>query len=318
MCEPNGRICRAARRSIGAMALALLTALPLAAATREANEAAPAQLYNEGTQKLREGKLREAEGFLQSALASQREQVRVLALYNLGHVRFQQGVQELKNGPDANATNARARQASEIRDLALQTADAALAGGDVEALVAAYLRGRGASKGLKNALTAVKRALESYGNVLSKWQRATGDFKSAHELRAADTESQFNADVVDRHIAQLVDSQQMMMKGQQSLSQQRQKLKDKMGKLKQKMPKEQQQQCSNGDEDEEDEDGEKQPPKEPPKSHEEPKPKDGREMMLTPEEAARLLEMLKLDSNRKLPLGVENSSQTKDRNRRNW
>jgi uncharacterized protein YdcH (DUF465 family) len=164
-------------------------------------------------------------------------------------------------------------------------------------------------------LTAVQRALESYGHVLAKWQRATGDFRSAHELRPADHEARFNAEVVDRHIARLVDSQQLMMKGRQSLSQQRQQLKDKMGKMKQKMPKELQQQCSLGEEDE-DEDGEKQ--REPPKDLEEPKPKEGREMVLTPEEAVRLLEMLKLDANRKLPLGVENSSQTKDHNRRNW
>ena len=279
----------------------------------------PPRLYNEGTQKLRAGKLREAEGYLQNALASQNEQVRVPALYNLGHARFALGVQELKKSPDANATNERAKQASEFGDSALQTADAALASGEVDALVAAYMHGRGARKELKAAAEAVKRALESYGAVLGKWQRASGDFKSAHELQASDQDARTNAEVVDRHIARLVDTQQLMMKGEQALKQKRQELKEKMGKMKQKLPKEEQQKCSNGDEDEDDEeDGKKEPPKEPKDGQQEPKPKEGREVPLTPEEAARLLDLLKLDANRKLPLGVENSEETKDRKRRTW
>lgn len=150
--------------------------------------------------------------------------------------------------------------------------------------------------------------------MLGKWQRASGDFKSAHELQASDQDARTNAEVVDRHIARLVDTQQLMMKGEQALKQKRQELKEKMGKMKQKLPKEEQQKCSNGDEDEDDEeDGKKEPPKEPKDGQQEPKPKEGREVPLTPEEAARLLDLLKLDANRKLPLGVENSEETKDR-----
>ncbi len=288
----------------------------LAAAEDPDNPASARQLYNDGTQKFREGKLREAEAFLQGAVASQNEPVQVPALYNLGHVRFQQGVQELKGGPDAKATAARAKQACDLGDGALRAADEALAGSDFDAMVAAYRRGRGARKDLKAAGEAVKRALESYGTVLAKWQRASGDFKSAHELRSADTDAQHNADVVDRSIARLVDSQQMMMQSQQCTSQKREALRQKMGQLKKRLPKEQQQQCSNGEEDEDDEEEGK--PKEPQQGQEEPKPKEGKQMFLTPEEAARLLEMLKLDANRKLPLGMEETGTPKDRKRRNW
>ena len=300
-------------------ALALTATVSLRAATWDAPpDNSPAQLYNEGTRKLRDGKWREAEASLQTALASQDSRVRVPALYNLGQARFQQGVQELKNGPDANATTARTDHSSALADQALQAADDALAANHVEALVAAYRRGRGARRDLKGALEAVKRAVESYGTVLNKWQRAWGDFTSAHELQAADRDAQFNAEVMDRHIARLVDTQQLMLQGQQCLSKKRQQLKDKMGQLKEKMPKEKQQQCNSEDAEDEDEDGEKQPPKEPPKGHEEPKPRDGKEVALTPEEAARLLELLKLDANRKLPLGVQDTGQPKDRKRRNW
>ena len=99
------------------------------------------------------------------------------ALYNLGHARFQIGVQELKKGPDTNATNERAKQASEFGDSALQTADAALSSGEVDALVNAYLHGRGARKELKAAAEAVKRALESYGTVLGQMAARLGRFQ---------------------------------------------------------------------------------------------------------------------------------------------
>src|SRR2546430_7852029 len=58
----------------------------------------PRDFFNAGTQKLRDGKLREAEAFLETALTSQNERFQPPSLYNLGHVRFGQGVQELKKG----------------------------------------------------------------------------------------------------------------------------------------------------------------------------------------------------------------------------
>ena len=54
----------------------------------------PRQFFNAGTQKLSEGKLREAEAFLESTLASQQARLQPPALYNLGHVRFRQGTEE--------------------------------------------------------------------------------------------------------------------------------------------------------------------------------------------------------------------------------
>src|SRR6188508_2307044 len=54
--------------------------------------ATPRELYNEGTARLRDGKLREAEALLQVAVASNNEKIQTPALYNLGHTRFRQGM----------------------------------------------------------------------------------------------------------------------------------------------------------------------------------------------------------------------------------
>src|SRR4051794_25176005 len=91
--------------------IALLPARAFAAAkpsTPEAAPASPREFFNAGTEKLAEAvklladkkpiesKLREAEALLESALASQSERLQPPSLYNLGHVRFGQGAEELK------------------------------------------------------------------------------------------------------------------------------------------------------------------------------------------------------------------------------
>ncbi len=73
-------------------------------------------------------------------------------------------------------------------------------------MVAAYMRGRGARKELKAATEAVQRALKVHGAVLARWERSSGDFKSALELNNTDADARQNAEVVDRCIAKLVDS----------------------------------------------------------------------------------------------------------------
>ena len=275
----------------------------------------PQQLYNQGTQKFREGKLREAEASLQTAVFSQNEKVQIPALYNLGHVRFTEGCQELKDGSNGKASEAAAKHAAEDGDAALQAADAALAQWDIQTIVAAYMQGRGARKELKTATEAVKRALETYGVVLAKWQRSSGDFKSAHELSNSDTDAQANAEEVDRSIAKLVDSQQLMMQCSQCTKGTRESLRVKMGELKKRMPPQVKSQCEKGEEEDE-EDADK-PPKEPKPGEQEAK-KEGKDRLLTPEEAARLLEMLRLDTNRKLPLGMNDTALPKDRKHRDW
>src|SRR6185436_8552492 len=111
-----------------------------------------------------------------------------LALYNLGHVRFDDGAEELKKDKN-KAAPTRARSAEQNVSDAIRKADQALAGDDLQQLVAAYMNGKGARKEAREALEAVRRALEARGSVLRKWERASGDFKSAVELNANDNEA---------------------------------------------------------------------------------------------------------------------------------
>ena len=168
---------------------AALGATPSAPAPEPAPPSTPREFYNAGTRQLGAGKLREAEASLESALASQNQQLQPPALYNLGLVRFGQGVEQLKKGPPAKPTADRARAIARQADAAIRQAEEALAGNDVQKMVAAYLRGRGARKELKAATEAVRRALQVHGAVLTRWERASGDFKSALELNSADADA---------------------------------------------------------------------------------------------------------------------------------
>lgn len=277
-------------------------------------------LYNQGTRQISAKKLREAEGALQAAVASQNHKVQETALYNLGEVRFQQGVEELKKAGDNKGTKFAAKHAEESGDSALRAVEAALNSPDVQEMVSAYMQGKGARKELKAATEAVKKALESNAAVLNKWRRASGDFKSAHELKPADRDAEKNAEAVDRSIALLVDRQNMMMPAMDGMQKQRGDLGKKLSELKKKMPEDVGKQMKGGEE-EDDEEEDKGKDKEPKEGQEERPQKPGDKMQLTLEEAERMLDMLRLDTNRKLSLlGEEPKEAPKpgDRKRRDW
>lgn len=282
----------------------------------------PREFFNAGTQQLREKKFREAEAFFESALASQNTGLQPLALYNLGHVRFDQGAEELKKEKD-KGTPARARSAEQNVSDAIRRADEALASDDLQQLLAAYINGKGARKEARQALEAVRRAMEARGAVLRKWERASGDFKSAVELNAKDGDARQNAEIVDRSIAKLVDSLRELQQCNSGLCNKKNELGQKMKQLKGKIPGGQMPPGAAGDEDEEEDEqnpfgqkdpgplGDKQEQKEGPS-------RDGKEMMLTPEQAGWLLEGFKLDSERRLPMGQGPEAKPRDRNRPTW
>lgn len=281
----------------------------------------PRQLYNDGTLKLNAGKLREAETSLQNAVASQDVRVQAPSLFNLGHTRFLEGKEELTKKPGEGETaQAGAAHAYENGAGAIQAADAALAGDELDAIVAAYLRGRGARRELKDANEVVKQAMETFGSVLGKWQRARADFKSAQELRPTDSDAATNADAMDQCIAKLVDLQRMMMQSMAGMKGQREELKKKMDALKKKMPQGMQDQMKGSGDDDEEEDGSKGKQKQEPKPGErEPKSQDGTPRVLTQDEAMRLLGMLKLDADRKLPMGMGDTAEPPPRKKgRDW
>ena len=273
----------------------------------------PREFYNAGTRQLRAGKLREAETFLQSALESQQETLQAPALYNLGHVRFAQGIEVLKKSPPAGPTLDRGRAATQQADDAIRKLDDALGGNDLDKLVAAYMRGRGARKELKTATEAVRRAMAVHGAALARWQRAAGDFKSVLELRSPDGDSAHNAEVVDRCIAKLVDSLREMQQCANGMCDKSGQLGNKLKQAKGRMPGKDMPPGAAGD-DEEDEDQ----PFGPQPGQEEGPGKEGTEMSLSQEQAGWVLDGFKLDGERRLPMGQGEQAQPKDRIRPTW
>jgi tetratricopeptide (TPR) repeat protein len=294
-----------------------ITAQPEASeAVPEAQPIAPSsprEIYNAGTLKLQEGKLREAEAFLQSVLASQQERLQTPTLYNLGHVRFRQGAEELKKGPSSGASINQGQSAGQNAATAITAAEEALREGNVERMVSSYLRGRGTRRELRAAMSAVKRALDSHGAALMKWQRASGDFHSALELNANHAEARHNAQVVDRNIAKLVDSIRELQQMAAMLGAKKKELQQKMQQLKGQIPEPDMPPGAAGDDEEEEEQ-----PKGPEPGQKEPPAKQGEEMALTPEQAGWLLEGFKLDTERRLPMGQENTSEPRNRPGKDW
>ena len=285
-----------------------------AAPEEESANRTPREFYNAGTAKLRQGKLPEAEGLLHRAAASQLPAIQSQAIYNLGHVRFRMGVEALKQEPEPKRLRDQAGTASDLSATAIQVADAALANPNLPALLAAYQHGRGVQKQLKAATEAVKKALDLFGNALVRWERSSSDFKSVAEIAPTDRDAEFNADVVDRHIAALVDQINAMQAIMPKLGDQQQKLKQRLKELKEKLKKGPQ---PDGEEEDDDEDGDK--PKEPKKGQEEGPNKEGKQRMMSREEAMRWLDALRLDAERKLPLAQpQQAGKPGVRNGRNW
>ena len=274
----------------------------------------PRELFNAGTRQLRQGNLREAEAFLESALANQSERFQPLALYNLGHVRFGLGLEELKKGPSAKPSLARGRAATQAGDEAIRAVDEALVSDDLERMVAAYIHGRGARKDLKAATAAVRRALEAHGATLARWQRASDDFKSAVELKRPNADAELNAETVDRLIAKLVDMLQQLQQCSNGMCSKSSLLAQKLKKLKGRIPAPNMPPGGGGDEDDDEEDN----PLGPQAGQQEGPTKEGREMVLSREQASWLLEAFKLDSERRLPMGGTQEGQPRDRARPTW
>jgi tetratricopeptide (TPR) repeat protein len=295
------------------LALAGLGATPSAPAPEQTPPTTPREFYNAGARQLRAGKLREAEASLESALASQYPQLQPPALYNLGLVRFGQGVEQLKKGPAAKPTADRAKTIARQADDAIRQAEEALAGNDVQKMVAAYLRGRGTRKELKAATQAVRRALQVHGAVLTRWERSSGDFKSAAELNRADTDARNNSDVLDRLIAKLVDSLHELQQSANGMGNKNEQLGEDLKKLKGRIPAPDMPPGAAGDDEEEDEQ-----PLGPKPGQEEGPAKEGKEMTLSPEQAGWLLDAYRLDSERRLPMGQGPPADPKDRARRPW
>ena len=275
-------------------AIALLIAAPVFAAQRGALD-----LYNEGVGALRRGELREAESTLREAAQTNSPAVQPLALYNLGHVRFQQGKETLKGEGNRQQLLNSAEAAAAVAQEAIRSSQESLKGGALEEIIGAYMEARSARKQLRTSRDETTRAMDLQGSALWRWRRSVGDFHSAQELDPSNKDASFNADVVERHIKELLKSLDKVKEQNESLSEQRQKLGELMKEMRGKIPKSMQRQ-SDSEEDEEDDEEEKQPDgqkeeenQKPPKAGSKQEQRIGGEREVSQDMAKLLKEMLK-------------------------
>ena len=258
------------------------------------------EAYNQGVQALGKGYLRESESWLLRAVASQKDAFQPPALYNLGHVRFQQGQELLKGESPRESVVERSVMAGEDGADSIARANGALKSENLSAIIDAYLTGRATRKEMRLANEDVQRALDLYGSVLFRWRRSVGDFRSSDEMRASE-DAQFNAKVVARHIEELLKQAKKLEQEKQELASLRAELKKKMAELRKKIPNGMVQ-PGQGEPDEEDEDEPQQQPK-PDSGFQDLAGKEGDQRGITPEIAQQILEALGLNGDRKLPLG---------------
>jgi len=276
--------------------------------------------FNVGTHQLAGENLTEAESLLRAALVKQDERVQPLALYNLGHVRYQQGAAELKKAPEESQVARRVQNADQQAGEALAGAQAALTGNDLDQMIAAYQRGRGARREIKAAREAVKQALEAYAKTLGKWRRAASDFRSAAELNPDDGNARQNAERVDQAIAELIDRVRKLIEMiMPKAPGPKPKFDDMMKELKGRIPEDKMPPGAPGDDEEEDGgfslEELKNQMESPGQQGEE------REVPLSPEEAGKLLDGFRLDGNHRLPMAPDPTGRPgkpRDRKLRDW
>jgi hypothetical protein len=295
---------------------ACLAAIAPVSAAYAARDMTPREAYNQGVQALSKGYLRESESWLLRAVGSQEESFQPPALYNLGHVRFQQGKELLKGESPREPMLDRSITAGEDGVDAIARANGALKGENLSAIIDAYLSGRATRKELRLANEDVQRALDLYGSVLFRWRRSVGDFRSSDEMHTND-DAQFNAKVVERHIEELLKHAKKLEEQKQELGGLRQELKKKLAELRKKIP-DGMIQPGQGDPDEEDEDEEQNEQPKPDSGFEDRMGREGEQRGITPEIAQQILEALGLNGDRKLPIGGDEQQPPRDRKGKDW
>jgi tetratricopeptide (TPR) repeat protein len=230
-------------------AVLLLTAVCGATAAPESAYS----LYNSGVKKLAEKDLKEAEAALRSAVATNHETVQPAALYNLGHVRFLQGKETLKGEGNRQQLLESSAAAAALAEEVLRRGQSVAEREDIQELIDAYMEARAARKSLRMNRDENTRELDLLGSALQRWRRSVGDFQSAVELDPSNKDAAFNADVVERHIAELLKFKKQLEEQQEGVSDKRGKLKDLMKKMRGKIPKEMQRGSDDEEDDDEDE-----------------------------------------------------------------
>jgi Ca-activated chloride channel family protein len=268
-------------------------------------------LFNLGAGNLQNGRWREAENALNAAVNANDPEIQPLALFNLGHVRFHAGQELLKGVAHSGDLEAQGDKAIEAAGPVVKSADAALAGDDLRAEAMAYRSVNSTLRSFKKLLDTIKGSVDTCGTALERWQRAENDFRSAAELRLNYDNAQTNAVIMDQHVAELTGERWKLQEIQEAVETQRVELQKRFDALKKKLPPE-------ATKNERGDENDSKSPSENPKPEEQPNKGDqGKEMVLTPEEAMRLLSSLKLDLSRQYSAQNMPDDQKKNAGR-NW
>lgn len=204
----------------------------LAAVAAPAPKPAPQELFNRGVEKLAGKDLREAEKYLIEAARSNQETVQPLATYNLGHVRFLQGKETLSSEGNRQDLLDSASAARAVADEALRRGHDALIGDeDVRTLVERYNDASAARRQLRKPGKDATRALDLLGTVIKRWRTSADSFHSAFELEPANKDAEFNAEVVERHLAEQLRFQKTLEQQQEGMIARRRELTALMKKL---------------------------------------------------------------------------------------
>ncbi|HEX7652633.1 MAG TPA: hypothetical protein VF607_03945 [Verrucomicrobiae bacterium] len=280
--------------------------------------------YNAGTRWLQTTNLGEAERLLVAALAQQDESIQPLAEYNLGTLRFTDGQQLLKQGPDAQKLAGGAQQVLNAGETALRDGESALASAVMERMIDAYLEGKGARRDLRTAEKAVKSALQTYAKTLNRWQRSLADFQGALEMNPADHNASTNAALVEKYIARLVDQMQVLQQMAAQMGAQKDQLGKMLSKLKGQIPAPNAPPGGKGEEDEDKDDEGQDPGGMKPESlagKQENSGVEGEELKgrLSPDKATQMMDGLPVDYGKPLPIFSDKEGKpVGDRKGRNW
>ncbi|HEV2691637.1 MAG TPA: hypothetical protein VG347_01950 [Verrucomicrobiae bacterium] len=281
-------------------------------------------LYNTGTKFLAAQKYADAERAFSAALVAQDDRVQSAAMFNLAHVRFADGMEILKKGPDAQKISVQGKAALAAGADAIRNGESALAENQMDKMITAYLEGRGARRQLVAAEKAVKAAMDTYGKTLTRWQRADDDFKGVAEMNPSDTNAAYNSKVIEQAIAKLVDSVHQMQQMAGQMAGQKQQLGKTLSKLKGQIPAPNAPPGGKGEDDDDQDKGEGSKGDIKPESlsgKEENAGREGNEMQapLSPDQAGQMLDGLPVDGGRGLPLkGDQQGQPAGDRHGRNW
>ncbi len=273
------------------LAILMLAASPALAVTHGARE-----FYNEGVTRLGKGELRDAEMALRKAAGADVESVQPLALYNLGHVRFRQGEEMLKGEGNRQQLLDSSVAAMNVAEEAIRSGGHALESDELKAIIAAYMDARAAQKDLRISRDETSRTLGLIGSALERWRRSAGDFHSALELDATNTDAKTNAEVVEQKIEELLKFKKQIEQQSEQVSEEREKVKDMKKKLRGKIPKDMQRESDDEEDDDDDEE------KKEPQIGEKQKQRLGSDREVSPDMARWLKETMK---RRTMSLGTQ-------------